>query len=617
MDLLKQEYDRLCQERQQKSIPKGKIIGTCQNFCPYFEIVERKLRNDISVFEKDIMVKKYVRSAAGKNKAFEEDVRPIDVLCSCFDHLIETLVLHCGEHFNKDFINLFGKKICNQPGVLYYTQEKDVRESKDTVFFNEFDLLEVYKFIEDRTRAIRLDISIQELTCAQTILLLQKICNFHIVFNFLLFDFTNFEEHLNVDQIRRIFLSLTDCYKLQRNIVLTLDQQRYYAYCIIMMINDIKKNNVLDVLGDLNSGINRETIRRYEVINDALSLFIEVRRGNIGYFFKFMKHTDFLTSCLMTTQLKFVRELGMDMFKTCFYEKINMQFLMSWLHIKDPNFLIKEGLKIEDDKICFKTRPFIIKEVHSELLPPFIVKPYNTLKGIITSNTYDIFIHKYIMHKYLDIIIRNAVNSKNLQHDGYISISQILMYVYREYAHKICISAILKFVYLRRRDLIAIWKEKSKFRTKRRKLLLVVCERTVSAAIFCQKIKKTFFKPEIVPYKKDLDIDEMLLYRLVLFVVAKNHHKYIETHYYMLSKIICLPSAPMIDLNQAIEHASYVVKKKIKDVVTTFDRNKTLIAMCELIENKRNPLLCDVLIKYEKHGILDNIDVYYEDNNKN
>lgn len=612
MEALKQEYDSLLSQRKEKRPPKGRINGTCEAFCPHFEIVERKLRNDISRFEKNFMIKKYMRSAAGRNKALEEDVRPLHVLCSCFDYLMDVIDEYC--EVTGRSMERAGKRI--RASLMIKTQYD--AESRHNLAINGMPLLfEVYKFVEDRTRAIRLDISVQELSCEKTAVLLQQICNFHIIFNYLLYDDEKFEEHLNTDQIRRILLSLMECYKLRRSVLMTLDQQRYYSFSIMLRISsDIACYD--DELFSTDDKIaNNSTDSQYEVINDAFDLLLAVKRGNIRYFFKVMKRADFLTRCLLTTQLRYVRQMAMDMFKTCFYEKIDCSIVMNWLSIRDMTYFVGEGLTIEDEKLCFRERPFVSKEVHAKLLPNYAVYPLPSLKEAIKYDPYEVFVRKLIFHEYTQLLLERFLSRENVQYRSQpcivVDFNQVMIFIYRKYAYYLSMKAVLNCIYLQRKDLIEIWMKKAKKRRNKRKLLLVVLERTVSAAMFRQKIKNSPLKPTFVDYRPDMNIDEMLPYKMTLFVTAKKHHERIKSTFYMLNKIVCTPNSSTINLEQVVESVNHVIKRRLDEIVDVSQKEKALAIMCSLIENKRNPQLKDVMVKFEKRGVLENIDVYYED----
>ncbi|ELQ76695.1 Nuclear protein export factor [Trachipleistophora hominis] len=611
METLKQEYDRLLNERSKKQAPIGKINGSCQSFCPYFEMVERRLRNDVSRFEKDFMIKKYVRSAAGRNKALEEDVRPLPVLCSCFDYLMDVLEGCC-----KAMENAMRPAGADESANLAISTPNST-DDKDLDIDGVPSLFEVYKFVEDRTRAIRLDISVQELSCGRTVVLLQQICNFHIVFNCLLYDDEKFEEHLNADQIRRVLLSLMECYKLRRSVPMTLDQQRYYSYNVMLRISSDTACYGDELFSTDDKIVNNSTHSQYEVINDAFDLLSAVQRGNTSRFFKFMKHADFLTRCLLTTQLRYVRQAAMDMFKMCFYEKIDCSLVMSWLHITDRTYFEGEGVKIEDDKLCFRERPFVPREVHARLLPAYAVYPLQNIANAIKYDVYEVFVRKMVLHEYTRLLIENFMTRKKVQYQSQPGISadinQVMIFIYRKYAYHLSIKMVLNNIYIQRMDLIVKWQQKAKKKRNKRKLLLVVLEKTVSAAMFRQRVKNSPLKPSFIDYRPDLNVEEMLPYKMVLFVTAKKHHEQIKNTFYMLNKVVCLPNSPAINLEQIVESANYIVKRKLSTMIDVSQKEKTMAVMCSLIENKRNPQLKDVMIKFERRGILDDIDVYYED----
>lgn len=610
MDQLKEEYDNLLSYRKGKVPPRGGIKGTCDTFCPYFEMVERRLRNDVSFFEKHFMIKKYVRSAAGRTKSLEEDVRPINVLCDCFNYLLKILEEYC--NMNREKLKLL---------IAQDNISKEQQKSMPKWVVDRPSLLELYKFIEDRTRAIRLDITIQELSCTKTTKLLQQICNFHIIFNFLLYDTERFEEHLNVDQIRRILITLSECYKSQKGILMTLDQQKYTAFNIFLKISGDQLDHGEGFFSNSEKYINCDIFCQYDVINEATKLLLEMQRGNISYFFKFMRKSDFLTRCLLTTQLKYVRKAAMDMFKIGFYEKIDCGLLMSWLQITDRAYFEREGVVIEENKLCFRERPFVPREVHAKLLPSFNFKLPDNLKMAVRCDAREFFLQKMIFEEYIREVLKRFISKKNIKCvEDYrtpkkmtINYDQIVIHIYQEYAHKLALKMMLRSIFLEKTDLLQLWLKKAKKRKNKRKLLLVVLEKTVSAAMFRQKIKNSPLKPSFTDYRPDISVNEILLYKMTLFVVAKKHHQHIKSHYYMANKMVIVPSTPVMNLEEAVENANYIVKRRLKDLINGSKKEKALSMMCELVWNKRNPDLKKAMIEFEKNNTLSDIHVYLEE----
>lgn len=602
---LKQEYDRLLNIRKESVPPTGKFEGICNTFCPYFEIIERRLRKDISIFENKQMVKKYVRSAAGRGMALPDDVRPLSVLQNCFDYLMSIL---------EEYV-----KFNDQQRIQ--TNQLPIAEDHNSLsrwILEKPSLLDLYKFLEDRTRAIRLDISVQELSCEKTISLIERICNFHIIFNYLLHDHPKFEEHLNVDQIKKILLTLNEMYKMRNSFLLVHDQQRYILFDIIMSMKEEildKENNFITnrqkILTTSNHG-------RYESLNEAKRVVTDIRRGNILAFFKYFKKIDFLTRCFMTTQLKFIMKSAIEMFKISFFETISIDLPMKWLHLNDPSIFTASGIKMEDNKLYFRERPFVPKEMHSKLIPNFDFQVPRNIKLAIYLTAQDMHIRDIIFHHYISKWLQKKLKLKKpekikIEHVSrkMIDIDQIMLFIYDEYIKRVSAIQLTKIIFSHKRDLIDIWLIKIKQKRNQKKELLVITEKTVSAIMFRQKIKKTVYNPKIIDYDDNLESKNLLQYKYVLFVLSEKYHQAINNQFYMLNKLVITPNIKNLEIEKLIQKSKYVQTKKISELIAGKSKEKSIIIMCELLENKRNINLQDVMVNYMNHNILNDIDVYF------
>ena len=135
------------------------LVGTCQDMCPEFERVKRIVEKDVWREEGDPtvedpgtranrtaaetrMVKRFARSAAGQEEQLPSDLRPPQILQMTLDYLL------------------------------------------DTVAGRAANLSEVHHFVWDRTRAIRNDFSIQQVSRKADVLLAincyETITRFHI-----------------------------------------------------------------------------------------------------------------------------------------------------------------------------------------------------------------------------------------------------------------------------------------------------------------------------------------------------------------------------------------------------------------------------------------------------
>lgn len=150
------------------------------------------------------MVKRFRRSAAGYDEQLPSDIRPPLVLQKTLDYLIDDVVGG------------------SQP------------------------LAKVHKFVWDRTRGIRNDFSIQQVTKADDIRIaidcFERIARFHILSLHQLSqpDLNNedFDHHQEREQLNNTLLSLMYYYDDSRNKLVSPNEAEFRAYCIIFEIQD-------------------------------------------------------------------------------------------------------------------------------------------------------------------------------------------------------------------------------------------------------------------------------------------------------------------------------------------------------------------------------------------
>ena len=210
-------------------------VGICQEMCPEFERVERivqlmvdanekviksledvgkslMVRNqmpssldpDSRVPREDIMVKRFRRSAAGYDEQLPSDIRPPAVLKMTLDYLFEDIV--------------------GGPEPL----------------------ANVHKFVWDRTRGIRNDFSIQQVTKKEDLKIaidcFERIARFHILSLHQLSrqdaDNGEFDHHQEREQLNNTLLSLMYYYDDSRHKLQSPNEPEFRAYCIIFEIQD-------------------------------------------------------------------------------------------------------------------------------------------------------------------------------------------------------------------------------------------------------------------------------------------------------------------------------------------------------------------------------------------
>ena len=148
------------------------------------------------------MIKRFRRSAAGYDEQLPSDIRPPLVLKRTLDYLIEEVI---------------GKAD---------------------------GLGSVHKFVWDRTRGIRNDFSIQQVTKKEDILLavdcFERIARFHILSLHMLSQPGNedFDHHQEREQLNNTLLSLTYYYDDNKKRMTFPNEAEFRSYCIVSEIQD-------------------------------------------------------------------------------------------------------------------------------------------------------------------------------------------------------------------------------------------------------------------------------------------------------------------------------------------------------------------------------------------
>ncbi|KAJ6164587.1 hypothetical protein N7470_003259 [Penicillium chermesinum] len=191
-------------------------VGTCTQMCPEFERVERIVQKMVDKCEKAIdpvtgsmepkegrMLKRFRRSAAGYDEQLPSDIRTPATLLQATNYLIRYII-------NGD-----------EPlGIIH-------------------------KFVWDRTRSIRNDLSVQQLTdesqVDMAVKILERIARFHIVSLHLLSSPSNeepFDRHQEREQLNNTMLSLMYYYDDNRGRMQFKNEAEFRAYHIILSIHD-------------------------------------------------------------------------------------------------------------------------------------------------------------------------------------------------------------------------------------------------------------------------------------------------------------------------------------------------------------------------------------------
>uniref|UniRef100_A0A7E4VX12 SAC3_GANP domain-containing protein n=1 Tax=Panagrellus redivivus TaxID=6233 RepID=A0A7E4VX12_PANRE len=254
---------------------KNTVIGTLTEMCPEKERYSRLMQRTVNFYEHDNdgtfnpdkAVKDYSRSAADQDLPLPHEMRPIATLQLTMDYLISNVV-------------------------------RDVPE-------NASDIVRWYEFLWTRTRAIRKDLTQQQLVDEQVVDLIEKCVRFHIYAGYQLspLDATSFDQRMNIENLNKCLQSLRHCFDdLAHKNICTPNEAEFRAYDILLNLTD---SNVFNQASKL----------RPEVINDplvknALDITLAVHNENFARFFLLVAHTDtpFLQACLCHAHFNSFRE---------------------------------------------------------------------------------------------------------------------------------------------------------------------------------------------------------------------------------------------------------------------------------------------------------------------
>ncbi|KAM5456202.1 actin cytoskeleton and mitosis protein [Microsporum audouinii] len=190
--------------------------GNCMEMCPEFERVERIVQKMVDKCEKHVdpesgvssnmegrMIKRFRRSAAGKDEQLPSDIRTPKTLLQTINYML-----------------------------------RHVTTSDETLGL-------IHKFVWDRTRSVRNDLSIQQVSQRQDIDIavkcFERIARFHILSLHLLSSPTNqeqFDHHQEREQLNNTLLSLLYYYDDNRGRLEFPNEAEFRAYYILFSIHD-------------------------------------------------------------------------------------------------------------------------------------------------------------------------------------------------------------------------------------------------------------------------------------------------------------------------------------------------------------------------------------------
>jgi hypothetical protein len=312
------------------------ILGTLKEMCPEKERYSRLMQGTESFYEcdggefnPDKAVKEYSRSAADQELPLPHEMRPIDTLELTMNFLMN--------------------------------------EVADDNVTNSSELLRWFDFLWNRTRAIRKDITQQQLVSERVVGLIEKCARFHIFAGYRLAPLSpQFDQRLNIENLNKCLLSLRHCYDdLARKNILCPNEAEFRSYDILLNLCD---SNVFN-----QSCQYRQEIQNNNMVQNALEIALSFHTDNISRFFKLVEaeETTFLQACLCYNHFQAFRAQLLMQASRAFKSENILSHLTPFLFFeKDKDcldFLTYHGCTIKESRAEVTTVSISTATAKSEL----------------------------------------------------------------------------------------------------------------------------------------------------------------------------------------------------------------------------------------------------------
>lgn len=589
-------YEEMLRQRAQRQAGSSEeMAGTCRDFCPDLEKIERVLKNDISAFEARVVVKKYQRSSAGKLKSLPEDIRPLPVLVMVMEHLFSLIPQHN-------------------------------------------DLLEVYKFVEDRSRAVRLDIAVQGLEDDVATYELEKIARFHVVFTYLLFSDPRFEIHLNTEQLKKIVVTLLDLHKKRRDAPgrLARGEEEFMSYFILLHMDD---KSTFSYVQDF-------FLKGYSQVDLCVRVYESYQANDFYHFFRLWRIMDFLSACILLVSMRSFWAKAVDACKASLVESIGVGFfemMFSCVPAKILKIMQIHGVPASSGKLDFKNKSDFVGEDDYELLKSDLDgKMQQDIVKTIKHGQLDLFTRRLVLREYVGKTIATDAKPREATMNTKSVLEVVLRTIVREYTLRMLVSIRQKLGRADgwKRAEVVKWVSKHIIRQKVSEMcknmahvggsvektaeggcLVVVHTKDVYSVLFKQKLMKTTLssqKPQFV-LLDNATVDFLLRFNFCIFCVDSRDVAGVNQRFFMINKVVGTAQ----DLEDKIKDTQSVlelcrkprtVKDRLFNVIDGKTQHEATEIVIELLRNSRNgrDLEQNLFNIYNGKPLVDS-DVYFEE----
>lgn len=270
--------DKILRQQRTKQTELSKaaaFIGTCHDMCPERERLTRWGGLQLSIFERDetnqpakhAMIKEYRRAGADQEEPLPHDLRTPKALETTMNYLMSRIM--------------------------------DDPRSKTTEF-----ALEWYDFLWDRLRAIRKDITQQNI-CDQASAKLVECCvRFHVHSCYALNRVKNFDVDMNKRNLNDCLQMLRQMYNdLQSTGITCEGQVEFQKYDVLLHLDE---NSLSTTVTMKTSDYRSSTEMRF-----ITKIFNAYTNNDYYKYFKLMEKADYMTSCILALYANKVRLRGM------------------------------------------------------------------------------------------------------------------------------------------------------------------------------------------------------------------------------------------------------------------------------------------------------------------
>jgi hypothetical protein len=348
------------------------LVGTCPDFCPEKERYERAMKNRLEWYEKGegggldhrTVVKEHSRSAADQGVPLPHELRPAPVLAATMDYLMCNVVDRIDHMAGSmaDWLQFVEKlhmenlRPSDDQMGQFYVEQREAGES----------VADWFVFMWSVTRAVRKDVSQQNLADLISLSIVEKSARFHILCAERLCEESHhdFSPTLNDENITKCLQTLKYMYyDLSLEEVICPQETEFRAYDILMNLNRGETLQTVQALG--------HHIRGHPRVRFALKCFAALGSNNYVNFFNLVRQASFLEACILKRYFYQVRRRALAVIQRAFtpgkgmvqlpVERVVLQLGFE-SGLDCGRFLRVHGVESEDGIIFLERGTFVVPD---------------------------------------------------------------------------------------------------------------------------------------------------------------------------------------------------------------------------------------------------------------